>query len=100
MRNTPLSLDLFGDRLPPPASLNDGGEHSRILRAVMRAAKGELTERQKTCLRLRYGEGRTVCEIAAELGVAPSTVSKHLKKALARIRRVVRYSFARLEERN
>lgn len=97
-RKPNLSLDLFGDRLCLPASADDGGEHARILRAMRQAARGELTRRQWDCLRMKYGEGKKVNEIAAELGVTPSTVSKHLKKARARIRRVLQYSFVRLED--
>lgn len=97
MKRTRLSLDLFGDRLNlGPAPRGDGGEHTRLLRTLERASRGELTERQSECLRMRYAEGKSVSEIAEELGVKPSTVSRHLKKARARLQRVLRYSFPRL----
>lgn len=99
MRNkTKLSIDLFGDRL----NLSDNSEgeedmeYRRMLRALRRAMEGELTERQKQCVRLRYLEGRNLRETAEELGVSPPTVSKHLKKARSRLGRVVGYSFSRL----
>lgn len=99
MRNkTKLSIDLFGDRLN--LSGNSEGEedmeYRRMLRALRRAMEGELTERQKQCVRLRYLEGRNLRETAEELGVSPPTVSKHLKKARSRLGRVVGYSFSRL----
>ena len=98
MKRQILSLDLFGDRLnTSPPSFGDGGEHERLLRALKKVAMGELTERQRECLRLMYAEGKGVCEIADTLGVKPSTVSKHLKKARLRLRRVLGYSFPRLE---
>lgn len=94
-----LSLDLFGDRLLlPPSSDDDGGEHARLLRTLQRAACGELTQRQQECLRMKYGEEKRVRDIADELGVTPSTVSKHLKKARARLRKVLQYSFPRLHD--
>lgn len=99
MRNkTKLSIDLFGDRL----NLSDNSEgeedmeYRRMLRALRRAMEGELTERQKQCVRMRYLEGRNLRETAEELGVSPPTVSKHLKKARSRLGRVVGYSFSRL----
>lgn len=98
MKREILSLDVFGDRLNPgPLPREDGGEHARMLRTLARAAKGELTPRQMECLRLRYTEGKSVCEIADVLGVKPSTVSKHLKKARARLERVLGYAFPRLK---
>lgn len=99
MKREVLSLDLFGDRLNPgPLPREDGGEHERLLRTLERAAEGELTPRQIECLRLMYAEGRSVCEIAETLDVKPSTVSRHLKKARARLQKVLEYAFPRLEE--
>ena len=98
-RGTDLSLDLFGDRLNPGSGRDDGGEHRRLLRAMMQAARGELTGRQMECVRLYYRDGKGVNEIAAELGITPSTVSRHLKKARARLRTVLLYFYSGLETR-
>ena len=98
-RGADLSLDLFGDRLNPENGKGDGGEHRRLLRAMMQAARGELTGRQMECVRLYYREGKGVNEIAAELGITPSTVSRHLKKARARLRTVLLYFYSGLEPR-
>lgn len=95
-RGADLSLDLFGDRLSLPAPSGDGGEHRRMLRALREAARGELTERQLECVHLRYGEGRSVKEIAELLGITPPTVSKHLKKARVRLGKVLGYYFPRV----
>ena len=96
-RGSDLSLDLFGDRLNPNTQgLDDGGEHKKMLRTLALAAKGELTSRQAECVRLRYGEGKGVSEIAAELGLSPSTVSRHLKKARGRLSKVLRYCYPAL----
>lgn len=95
MRRGPnLSLDLFGDRLSPGRDRDDGGEHRRLLRAMMQAAQGELTARQIECVRLHYRDGKGVNEIAAELGLTPPTVSRHLKKARARLRTVLLYFYS------
>lgn len=97
-RKTNLSLDLFGDRLNTGRGAPDeeDGERRRLLLALRRAVEGELTERQKDCVRLRYLEGKSLKQTADELGVTPPTVSKHLKKARSRLGRVIGYSFARL----
>lgn len=71
-RRSKLSLDLFGDRLDlSQKGMDDGGEHKRMLRTMMLAARGELTERQMECVRLYYAEQKKVIEIAEELGVSP-----------------------------
>lgn len=96
-RGTDLSLDLFGDRLNPDRQgQGDGGEHKRMLRTMMLAAQGELTARQMQCVRLCYVEGKNVSEIAAELGLSPSTVSRHLKKARLRLQTILQYCYPSL----
>ena len=94
-----LSFELLGDKAEYAAlsgGLSDGGEHKRMLEALERAARGELTGRQLQCVRLMYAGGKSVNEIAAELGVSPPTVSRHIKKAKARIKKVMGYYFTRL----
>jgi RNA polymerase sigma factor (sigma-70 family) len=96
-RKSNLSLDLFGDRLNVSRfEEEDNGERERMLRALRRAMEGELTERQRECVRLRYFDGKSVNEVADAIGVTPPTASKHLKKARARLGRVMGYSFSRL----
>ncbi|MCI1965662.1 MAG: sigma-70 family RNA polymerase sigma factor [Oscillospiraceae bacterium] len=99
-RGSNLSLDLFGDRLNlNREGRNDGGEHKRMLRTLMLAAQGELTGRQMQCVILCYKEGKSVSEIAAELGLAPSTVSRHLKKARLRLQKILRYCYPSLRKK-
>jgi RNA polymerase sigma factor (sigma-70 family) len=96
-RKTDLSLDLFGDRLDVSRrNADDDGEYKRMLHVLRRAMEGELTERQRECVQLRYLNGKSVNEVAAELGVTASTASKHLKKARKRLGTVMGYSFSRL----
>lgn len=92
-----LSLDLFGDRLNVDRyNTDDGGEHKKMLKVLTRAIEGELTERQKECIKLRYFDGMKVKEVAEKLGVTPPTACKHLKKARLRLEKVMGYSFPRL----
>lgn len=93
-----LSLDLFGDRLnlEKYRAQGDDTEYRNMLRALRRAVEGELTERQRECVRLRYAEGKSVKEVAELLGITPPTASRHLKKARSRLGKVIGYSFSRL----
>ena len=92
-----MSLDLFGDRLDLSRyETQDNGERERMLRTLRRAMEGELTERQRECVRLRYFDAKSVNEVADAIGVTPPTASKHLKKARARLGKVMGYSFSRL----
>lgn len=95
-RKSNLSLDLFGDRLYINQGEDDGGEHLRMRGTLKRAMEGELTERQRDCIQLRYFEQKSVQEVAEAMGITPPTVSKHLKKARARLHKVMGYSFSRL----
>ncbi|MCI1956445.1 MAG: sigma-70 family RNA polymerase sigma factor [Oscillospiraceae bacterium] len=92
-RNEKLSLEQLGDLLASRPEAGGDPEHARMLRALGKAAVGELTARQKECVGLHYREGKSVSEIAGRLGIRPSTVSLHLKKARAHLRRVMGYYF-------
>lgn len=93
-----MSLDLFGDRLNTSSrnESEDNGERERMMRTLRRAMEGELTERQRECVQLRYFDGKSINEVADAIGVTPPTASKHLKKARARLGKVMGYSFSRL----
>ena len=51
----------------------------------------ELTPRQKQMVRMHYVEQRTMPDIAVELGVAVSTVSRTIARGKRRLRRCLRY---------
>lgn len=79
-----------------PAAPGGGPEpedeaRKKMLCALKKAARGELTDRQKECVALYYARGFSQAETAERLGIAVSTVSRHLKKARARLRRVLEY---------
>ncbi len=63
----------------------------KMLCALKRAAVGELTGRQKECVALYYARGLSQAETAKYLGITVATVSRHLKKARTRLRRVLEY---------
>lgn len=65
----------------------------RLRRNLRTARRDELTPRQAELLRLHFDEGLSIREIARRQGVAPSTVSRTLHRAQARLRRCLRYGF-------
>lgn len=56
------------------------------------AVESELTPRQRQLVRLYYIQQHTMPDIARELGVSVSTVSRTLRRARARLLRSLRYS--------
>lgn len=58
---------------------------------LKKAVKYELTERQKKCITYFYYESKKVDEIAELLGIKPTTVYKHLKKARKALQKCVVY---------
>ena len=72
----------------------DNGEQLDRLRTKLRYARSaELTQRQQQLLRLYFEEGKTMPQIARELNVSCSTVSRTLRRARERLYRCLRYSF-------
>ena len=73
---------------------SDNGEQLDRLRTKLRYARSaELTQRQQLLLRLYFEEGKTMPQIARELHVSCSTVSRTLRRARERLYRCLRYSF-------
>ena len=73
---------------------SDNGEQLDRLRTKLRYARSaELTQRQQQLLRLYFEEGKTMPQIARELHVSCSTVSRTLRRARDRLYRCLRYSF-------
>lgn len=73
----------------------NSGQHSRLKRNLVRAIREELTPRQREMLMLFYVQGLRVCDIAGQLGVEPSTVSRTLKRGEQRLFRCLRYGAER-----
>lgn len=95
MQNIPRSRKLSFERDTEEQSLRDfvlslnkpGDEISALL---ARAVAEELTERQALMVVMYYIDRRSMRDIAAELGVCPSTVCRTLRAAREKLRRCLR----------
>ena len=65
----------------------------RLLRNLRKARIQELTPRQQQMLSMRFEQNMSGAEIALELGLNRSTVSRTLRRAQDRLRRCLQYSF-------
>jgi RNA polymerase sigma-B factor len=65
-------------------------------RATLEPLLGHISERERTVLRLRFGEDLTQAEIGERIGVSQMQVSRLIRQALARLRASVRVG-ARLD---
>lgn len=72
-----------------------GGDNSeqlsRLRRNLRKAREQELTPRQQQMLAMYFDDGQSMVEIAGELGVNRSTVSRTLMRARRRLYRCLRY---------
>ena len=66
-------------------------QRERLLRNLRRARELELTPRQRQFLALHFEQGKSMAQIARELGLNPSTVSRTLTRAKRRLYRCLRY---------
>lgn len=71
---------------------DNAGELHRLRRGLKLARREELTARQRQMLQMRFEENKSVTEIARELGVNKSTVSRTLHRAKCRLYRCLRYT--------
>jgi len=65
---------------------------ARLRRQLRLARERELTPRQSLFLSRYFDDGLSMREIAEEVGVDPSTVSRTLRRAKERLRRALRYA--------
>mgnify|MGYP003176020650 CR=1 FL=1 len=97
MKGTPYSIrnnEFYGDMaawLRANAQDNDG-ELLRLKRNLRLARQEALTARQRQLLRMNFEQNKTVTEIAQELGVNKSTVSRTLLRAKRRLYQCLRYA--------
>ena len=72
---------------------NDNQEQiERLLRNLRKARIQELTPRQQQMLAMRFEQNMSGAEIARELGLNRSTVSRTLRRAQKRLRRCLQYA--------
>lgn len=88
---TPFDVDLEKVAFCVWLSGRSETNFSEARRNMMMAVREELTPIQHRYATAYYVHRRKVSEIAAEYGVDKSTVSQTLKRARARLRRVLRY---------
>ena len=72
---------------------NDNSELlQRLQQNLRRARQQELTPRQQELLSLYYDRGMTMPQIARQLGLHVSTVSRTIQRATRRLYRCLRYA--------
>ena len=71
---------------------DNGSRRHRLLRNLPRAVAAELTPRQREILALYIDRGMTMSQIAQQLHINKSTVSRSLRRTFQRLRRCLEYS--------
>lgn len=94
MKNTAYDLlDLVSLQQWQQSTSEDNHQRmERLKRNLSIAVTEELTPRQQQLLHMFYYEGKNVTDIARELAVNKSTVSRTLHRARARLRKSLRYA--------
>jgi len=69
--------------------------HSRLVDNLMRCIREDITPRQREVLLLYYFRGMRQVDIAKQLGVARSTVSRTIQRGERRLKRCLRYGAER-----
>ena len=83
----------FADRAGLQAWLRaQSGDNSQRRQRLPRAVAAELTPRQREILALYIDRGMTMSQIAQQLRINKSTVSRSLRRTFQRLRRCLEYS--------
>lgn len=86
--------DKFGDFISY-SLYNQGAtnrpELERMKKILYRAIRHELTDRQRECITMFYLNGMKMKDIASQLGLSTSTVSRHISSATRKLRKVASY---------
>ena len=72
------------------SSKDNSAERNKMKRLLHSAVDNGLTDMQKQCLIAYYGSKKQK-DIAAEMGRAPATVSRHIKAAIKRLRIIAQF---------
>lgn len=83
-----------GRRLRQPLLLPDPPpvDSEPLVEPGLPAALGRLSDRQRVSVLLVHGAGWTLTEAATLLGISPGAVSRHVDRALSRLRRYLEVS--------
>ena len=94
MRNTSFDpMDIAGFRQWQQAQQEDNRRQiERLLANLPLAVEQELTPRQRQIVHMHFTDGMRVTDIARELGISKSVVSRTLARSTERLFRVLRYS--------
>jgi len=97
MINTPYSIrnnELYGDMAAWMQANAEDNESDllRLKRNLRTAREQELTARQRQVLQMRYERKMSVSQIAEELGLHKSTVSRTLTRARQRLFKCLQYT--------
>lgn len=93
-RETPFEidkLDYFSARHFFEEENCDNPKIERMKKILYIGLETELTQRQYDCIQYRYLDKKSVKEIADLLNIKPTTVYKHIKKALKTLRKCGKY---------
>lgn len=99
MRKKTLNMDEFTESLFSfnQYSKNSFGDKNRnrekMIKSLKNVIEGELTDRQKTCILMYYGNNMKMKSISETLGVSVPCVSRHIKKAKKRLTKTMKYYF-------
>ena len=90
-RTVSLDVPVGGEEGESPAAIEAVGKADPAFenvesRVALQRAMGHLEERERTCLKLRFGADMTQEEIASRVGVSQVHVSRILRRALDRLR--------------
>lgn len=66
-------------------------DRSKMQKILSKAIVAELTDSQRYCLTEYYLHQRKMKDIAQELGLNPSTVTRHISKAKEKLRKIAAY---------
>lgn len=98
MTKLPGNTLSFNDKIHAPVGLYGSFDYSdnkaditRMKKLMRTAIAVELTEKQRYCITEYYYKQRKMKDIATELNVAPSTVTRHIERGLKKLSRVAAY---------
>lgn len=96
MPSTPFNASAINQasfRLWEQAEREDNSEQmKRLLTNLPIAMQEELTERERQIMQMHFNQNMRVTEIARELGIQKSTVSRAISRATEKLFRALRYS--------
>jgi RNA polymerase sigma factor (sigma-70 family) len=66
-------------------------DRQQMMKILYRAMQLELTDRQRDCITMYFLNGMKMKDIAADLGLSRSTVTRHIQAATRKLRKVASY---------